>query len=158
MPSVCIFLPSSFPSIIKVLARGWSPECLGWGMNQQPSALGVRVIVGLDGDAEEIAEATRQLRRELLDLDVDAVEAPGAGEPPPGSRAVDVAAIGALVVQLANSQLLTAVVGAIGSWLAGSSRRRIKLELGGDVLELTGVSSKEQRRLTDEWLARHTSR
>jgi hypothetical protein len=50
------------------------------------------------------------------------------------------------------------VMGAVRSWLAGSSRRSIKLGLGGDVLELTGVSSKEQRRLTDEWLARHTSR
>ena len=50
------------------------------------------------------------------------------------------------------------VVAAVRSWLAGSSRRSIKLELGGDVLELTGVSSKEQRRLTDEWLARHASR
>lgn len=127
-------------------------------MGEQMTALGVQVVVGPDGDAEEIAEATLGLRRELLDLDVDAVEIPGAGEPPPGARAVDVAAIGALVVHLANSQLLTAVVGAIGSWLASSSRRSIKLQLGDDVLELTGVSSKEQRRLTDEWLARHTSR
>ena len=127
-------------------------------MDEHPSALGVQVVIGADGDAEEIADAIFQLRRELLDLDVDAVEIPSAGEPPPGSKAVDVAALGALVVHLANSQLLGAVVTAIGSWLAGSSRRSIKLELDGDALELTGVSSKEQRRLTDEWLARHTSR
>ena len=63
--------------------------------------------------------------------------------------------LGALVVNIADSQLLAAVVGAVRSWLAGSFRRSIKLELGGDVLELTGVSSREQRRLTDEWLARH---
>jgi len=131
---------------------------LGWGMDEHPSTLGVQVAVGPDGDAEEITEATLQLRRELLDLDVDAVEVPAAGEPPPGSRAVDVAALGALLVHLADSQLLASVVAAIGSWLAASSRRSIKLELGGDVLELTGVSSKEQRRLTDEWLARQTSR
>jgi hypothetical protein len=49
-------------------------------------------------------------------------------------------------------------VAAVRSWLAGSPRRSIKLELGGDVLELTGVSSTEQRRLTDEWLRRHQSR
>lgn len=127
-------------------------------MNEHPSALGVQVAVGPDGDAEEIAEATLQLRRELLDLDVDAAEVPGAGEPPPGSKAVDVATVGALVLNLADSQLLAAVVAAVRSWLGGSSRRSIKLELGGDALELTGVSSKEQRRLTDEWLARHTSR
>ena len=127
-------------------------------MDEHPSALGVQVVIGPDGDAEEIAEATFQLRRELLDLDVDSVEIPGAGEPPTGSRAVDVAALGALVVHLADSQLLAAVVTAVGSWLAASSRRSIKLRLGGDDLELTGVSSQEQRRLTDEWLARHSSR
>ena len=117
--------------------------------------LGVQVAVGRDGDAEEVAQATLQLRRELLDLDIEAAEVPGAGEPPPGSRAVDVATLGALVVNVADPQLLAAVVAAVRSWLAGSSRRSIKLQLGGDVLELTGVSSNEQRRLADEWLARH---
>ena len=121
-------------------------------MDEHPAALSVQVAVGPDGDADEVARATLQLRREFLDLDVDAVEVPGAGEPPPGSRAVDVAAVGALVVNLADPQLLAAVV---ASWLAGSSRRSIKLQLGGDALELTGVSSSEQRRLADEWLARH---
>jgi hypothetical protein len=126
-------------------------------MDQHPATLAVQVAVGPDSDAEEIARATLQLRRELLDLDVDAVEAPRAGEPPPGSKGVNVAALGALVVNIADSQLLAAVVTAVRSWLAGSSRRSIKLQLGSDALELTGVSSKEQRRLTDEWLARHTT-
>jgi hypothetical protein len=128
---------------------------MGVGM-EHPVVLGVQVAVGLDGDAEEVAQAAMQLRRELLDLDVDAAGAREAGEPPPGSRAVDLAAVGALVVNLADSQMLAAVVAAVRSWLAGSPRRSIKLQLGDDALELTGVSSKEQRRLADEWLARHT--
>jgi hypothetical protein len=127
-------------------------------MDEHVAVVGVQVAVGPDGDADEVARATLQLRRELLNLDVTAVEMPRAGEPPPGSKAVDVAALGALVVNLADSQLLAAVVAAVRSWLAGSPRRSVKLQLGGDALELTGVSSKEQRRLTDEWLARHTSR
>lgn len=130
----------------------------GVGMQEQPATLGVQIAVGPESDAEEVAEATLQLRRELLDLDVEAVELPRAGEPPPGTRAVEVAALGALLVTVAQSQLLTPVVAAVRSWLAGSPRRSIKLELDGDVLELTGVSSKEQRRLTDEWLRRHESR
>jgi hypothetical protein len=124
-------------------------------VSENPATLSVQVAVGPDGDAEEVAQATVQLRRELLDLDVDAVGMPPAGEPPPESRAVDVAALGVLAVNLADSQLLAAVVSAVRSWLVGSPRRSIKLQLGGDALELTGVSSKEQRRLTDEWLARH---
>jgi hypothetical protein len=127
------------------------------GIDEHPAVLSVQLAAGPDGDAEEVAQATLQLRSELLGLDVDAVDVPEAGEPPPGSRAVEVAALGALVVKFANSQLLAAVVATIRSWLAGSSPRSIKLELDGDALELTGVSSKEQRRLADEWLARHTA-
>jgi len=127
-------------------------------MEERPATLGVHLGIGPDADAEEVAEATAQLRRELLDLDVDAVGLPPAGEPPPGTRAVELAALGALVVTVAQSQLLASVVAAVRSWLACSPRRSIKLELGGDALELAGVSSDEQRRLTDEWLRRHDSR
>jgi hypothetical protein len=61
-----------------------------------------------------------------------------------------------LLVTVSQSQLLAPVLEAVRSWLAGSPQRGIKLEFDGDVLELSGVSSKEQRRLTDEWLRRHT--
>jgi hypothetical protein len=127
-------------------------------MDERPETLGIQVTLGPDTDPEEIAEATLRLRRELLDLDVEAVELPSAGEPPPGTRAVELAALGALVVTVAQSKLLAGVVTAVRAWLGGSPQRSIKLELDGDVLELTGVSSKEQRRLTDEWLRRHTGR
>jgi hypothetical protein len=126
-------------------------------MDDRPAMLALQVAVGPDEDAEEVAEATLQLRRELLDLDVDAVRLPPGGEPPPGSRAVELAALGALVVTLANSQLLASVVAAVHAWLTRQPKRSIKLELDGDVLELTGLSSKDQQRLTDEWLRRHTN-
>jgi hypothetical protein len=126
-------------------------------MDDRPATLGIQLAVGSDDDAEQVAEATRQLRRELLDLDVEAVEQPRAGEPPPGSKAVELATLGALLVTVAKSQLLGPVVAAVRSWLAGS-QRSVRLELDGDVLELTGVSSREQQRLADEWLRRHTGR
>jgi hypothetical protein len=127
-------------------------------MDDQPATLGIQLAVAPDDDTEEVAEATLRLRRELLDLDVEAVEVPQAGEAPPGTRAVELAALGALVVTIGKSQLLGPVVAAIRAWLAGSPQRSIKLELDGDTLELTGLSSQEQRRLTDEWLRRHTGK
>jgi hypothetical protein len=128
-------------------------------MEERPMTFGIHVGAGPDADAEEVAETTLRLRRELLALDqVDTVEVPRAGEAPPGSRAVELAALGALVVTVARGPLLAAVVAALRTWLAGSRQRSIKLELAGDVLELTGVSSKEQRRLADEWLRRHEGR
>lgn len=126
-------------------------------MQARPATLGIHLGVGPDSDAEEVAEATLQLRRELLELDVDAVEVPRAGEAPPGTRAVELAALGALAVTVAKSQLLGPVVAAVRAWLAASPQRSIKLELDGDTLELTGLSSREQRRLTDEWLRRHAA-
>jgi hypothetical protein len=125
-------------------------------MEEQPATLGVQVGVGSDADDEEVAEATLQLRRELLDLEVDRVELVSGGDAPPGTRGVELAALGALLVTVSQSQLLGPVVAAVRSWLSGGPQRSIKLELDGDAIELTGVSSKEQRRLVDEWLRRHT--
>jgi hypothetical protein len=127
-------------------------------MEERPATLGIQVELGPDADDEEVAEATLQLRRELLDLDVDSVDLPTAGQPPPGTRGVELAALGALLVSVTQSQLLAPVLAAVRSWLGGSPQRSIKLELEGDTLELTGISSTEQRRLVDEWLQRHTPR
>jgi hypothetical protein len=127
-------------------------------MDDRLPRLGIQVRGEPDADPEEVAEATLQLRRELLDLDVGTVEAPRAGEAPPGTRGVEVAALGGLVVSMAKPEFLGTVIAAVRSWLSRSQRRSIKLALGDDVLELTGVSSDEQRRLADEWLRRHASR
>lgn len=124
-------------------------------MSSRPASLDIRVVPGDGADAQAIAEDARQLRRELLELDVDAVDVPRSADVPPGSRGVDAAALGALVVTVGQSQLLSCVLDTVRSWLAASRQRSVKLELGGDVLELGGVSSDEQRRLTDEWLRRH---
>ena len=127
-------------------------------MDNRLPRLGIQVRGEPDADPEEVAESTLQLRRELLDLDVGTVEAPREGEAPPGTRGVEVAALGGLVVSMAKPEFLGAVIAAVRSWLSRSQRRSIKLALGDDVLELTGVSSDEQRRLADEWLRRHDSR
>ncbi len=125
-------------------------------MSTDPARIGISITGGRGADAEAVADATSQLRRELLELDVDSVYMPRSENPPPGSRGADVAALGALVVTIAQSPLLGSVVDTVQSWLARSRQGTVKLELGGDVLELTGVSSDEQRRLTDEWLRRHS--
>jgi hypothetical protein len=109
-----------------------------------------------EADPEELADLTAHLRHELLGLDVEAVESPRLGEPPPGSRAVDLVALGTLIVTVANPELLVAVVAAVRAWLAGSQQRSVKVTLDGDTLELTGLSAKEQHRVVAQWLDRHT--
>ena len=118
-----------------------------------------RLEVRLDaasGDAEELAQLTEKLRRELLQLDVDTVEHEAAGEPPPDAKAVDVILIGSLVVTLGRTAAkLASVVQAVQSWAGSKPARTVKLELDGDTIELTGASSRDQQRLVDLWIERH---
>jgi hypothetical protein len=124
-------------------------------MDGGSSTLDIQVGVAAGEGDHELAEATSRLQRELLELDVESVEPASGGESPSGVRAVDIVALGTLIVTLAKSEVLAAIVSAVRSWLGGQRGRSVKLEVDGDVLELAGVSSAEQRRLSDEWLRRH---
>jgi len=122
--------------------------------------IGVRVRVDAEGaDVEEIAELTRQLRRALLELDVDAAEPVPGGQAPPDTKAGEALALGGLMVSLASTPgLLASVVDATQSWVAGRGPRSVKLELDGDVLEVSGISSRQQDQLIKVWLDRHAGR
>ena len=107
-------------------------------------------------DREDLDQLTNQLRHELLELDVHAVRQAPGGEVPSGAKAVGVLAIGALVVEFArSSRVLTAVIGAVQSWLAGRPGRTVKVQLDGESIEVTGVSAADQRQLIDAWITRH---
>ncbi|MEV4108016.1 caspase family protein [Nonomuraea sp. NPDC049695] len=113
-------------------------------------------VVADAADPQELDEATARLRAELLELDV-AASAAEAGEAPEGARAVLSFTVGGLVVALAGTELLGAIVNAVTAWLTRNQHRSVKLDIEGDVLELTGIASAEQRRLTEVWLRRRQS-
>jgi hypothetical protein len=95
-----------------------------------------------------------------LQLDVDDVRRQSAGEAPPGSRAIDVDALGGLMVALGHSATgLKDVIAAVRRWLSRSDgvRRTVKIEIDGDKLELSEVSAAEQDRLIDMFVNRHTT-
>ncbi len=107
-----------------------------------------------EADAEELDVATANLSRELRELDVDGVERP-AEPAPEGARSAELAEIGALIVTLATTPaVLSSVLKTVEAWLSSRGRRSARLELDGDVIELSGLSSRDQRRLMDEWIAR----
>ena len=110
-------------------------------------------------DAERLAALTGYLRGELLQLDVEDVTALQAGQPPPGSRAFDVATVGALLIALGQSaEGLRSVVSAIRDWLrrGEGTQRTVRLELDGDALELSQASTADQAQLIELFVARHT--
>ena len=110
----------------------------------------IQLDLALDGaDAEELDEATRDLQRELSEL-VD-VERPAAGEAPEGTRAVEVAALGSLVMKV-GSAAVGPVARVLQGWLARRSGRTIKLTLGGDSIEIAGGSTAYQQQMIETFL------
>jgi hypothetical protein len=112
-----------------------------------------------DVDAQELAELAIQLRGQLLELDVERVDLAVGGETPPGTRSSEAFVAGALVVSLAQcSGLLTALVDTVRSWISCIGGRSVRLEIDGDVLEVTGIKSQEQSQLIQAWIDRHSHR
>ena len=99
--------------------------------------------------AEGLDEATRDLQRELSELDIE-VSRP-TSEAPPGTRAVEVAALGSLVVK-AGSAALAPVARVLQGWLARRSGRTIKLTLGSDSIEISGGSAAYQQEMIETFL------
>jgi hypothetical protein len=111
---------------------------------------------GPDHDAEELLDLTHRLRGELLELEVDAVRLETLTETPEGAKGVELLAFGGLTIEFAlKSAMLRSVVDTVVAWLGRQQARSIKLSLDGDTLEVTGASSDEQRRLIEQWVARH---
>ena len=121
----------------------------------------VRLQLSEEGaDAERLAALTGYLRSELLRLDVEDVTALPAGEPPPGARGFNAATVGALLIALGQSaEGLRSVVSVIRGWLRrGEGKgRTVRLELGGDALELSQASGADQERLIELFVRRHTT-
>jgi hypothetical protein len=89
-----------------------------------------------------------------LELEVEGVEPVQAGEAPAGTRAVDIAAVGALLVTLTSSAGAAAgVVDMVRGWLRrGSGGRTVELTIGDKTLKLSGASDEQQERLIQEFL------
>lgn len=110
-------------------------------------------------DPERLDTLTGFLREELRATDVESV-ARVSTNPPAGAKAIDAVAVGELVVALGQSATgLKDVISAIKSWLwrGNGARRSVRLQIEGDVLELSVVSSEEQRRLVDLFVDRHAT-
>jgi Effector Associated Constant Component 1 len=125
-------------------------------VGEDPLTLRVDLGLGADAGADEVDSATADLLRELRELDVESVERPSGGPPPEGSRAVELAALGALVVKLGGAAV-GPLAHVLQSWLARRSGRTIKLTLGADSLEISGGSAQYQRELIEMFLAARTA-
>jgi len=127
-------------------------------LHPESTALALSVDVGSGADEDERERLAQSLRAELLELDVDAVEHAATGPAPDGTRAIEALMVGALVVRLArDTEAFASLVRTVRGWLGADAARRVRIELDGDVLELTGGSDEERQRLVDTWIERHVT-
>ena len=127
-------------------------------MPEDLGTLQVQLDVDDDLSAYEFDELTAALQRELLQLDVDSVDRVSAGPAPDGSRGVDLAVLGALIVQVGKSApVLGQIVDVIQAWAARAPDRVVDLKIGDDTIKLSGLSEPDQRALIDSWIARHAA-
>ncbi|MEU9959789.1 hypothetical protein [Streptomyces sp. NPDC050982] len=126
-------------------------------MRDTKAELVLRVLADTP-DPESVERQGRWLREELEQLEVDSLSAlTGAGSVP-GAKG-DGEVVGALVVTLAQSpQLLTAVFDVVCNWLGRlrGAPCTVRVELEGDVLELSNASAEQQDLLIAAFVARHT--
>lgn len=114
-----------------------------------------RVVIKVedpDGPARRGSDGTDELRRELEKLG-------GAASRPdrPQTRMIDPTAIGQIVVTLSGvAGGLGAVVETVRSWLQSrAAQRTVRMEIDGDVLEMTGLGDAAQQALIEGWMDRH---
>jgi hypothetical protein len=137
--------PSDSPSDAE---RPW-PQPLPGG------ELALSVRLAQEGvDPERLQELTAALRRELLDLGVEEARLARHGSAPAGTKAGETMTIGMLLLTLASSPLLAEVVHVVGEWVKRDGNRSATLRRGDEELTLKGLSSAEQRRVIDSFLAK----
>ena len=117
-------------------------------MAQKTIGLYVAVGGGPDADEYDLEDLTQQLFDKLNHLDsIESVERVREGELPKGAKG---AALGTVLIKLAETAGITTLIGVLGSWLSRDRSRTLKLQLGNSTLELTGLSGDEQQELA-QW-------
>jgi hypothetical protein len=102
----------------------------------------ISLLVACSGlDADGAAGLTAELRRDILDTDVESADLATAGKAPEGAKSGAIVAAAALAVTLAPT-VVESLMGVISSWL---SRQPADVEIEIDGHRFQGRVSKAQR-------------
>lgn len=101
-----------------------------------------------NSDNETLDRTTRQLRSELLDLDIQNVRLAEGNTPPPEAKG-DASSVGSLVVDLANSAGLAALFQLIGTWVTRSQGRSITVQEGNRRMTIDRATVEQSQQIID---------
>jgi hypothetical protein len=107
-----------------------------------------------DLDDEEVARLTRDLRAEILEVDVDSARPATSGDLPVGAKSGEAIAFGALIVALAPT-VLTPLMAVVSSWLSRQPDG-VEVEIDGYVFK-GPVTEEERAKLVEGLLRRITT-
>jgi hypothetical protein len=105
-----------------------------------------------DDDPAVADEQIRQLREELLGLDVDAVEFGPGPLPPEGAKGVDASTVTSLVVTLSSSPVLIILGRTLRDWVNRANGRSLIIRKDGRSLEITGARTRHDQEIIDTFL------
>jgi hypothetical protein len=95
-------------------------------MTTEPLQLSVSVSLGEDALPEELDDAARRLRQELLDAGLEEVELAEGGPVPTGAKPAETFILGALTLTLLPS-MLTTLAAVVQDWTGRRPGRTLKL-------------------------------
>jgi Effector Associated Constant Component 1 len=121
-------------------------------MDEMRAELSVQVAGGHDSDPEELDLMSLDLRRELLELDVDSVVRAAVGTVPATAKSGGTSLSNILIVSLSNSTVLVAVVHLLGRWVKRGSQRKVTVRVGKKSIEIESASAEETAKLIESWL------
>lgn len=108
-----------------------------------------------DIDDEDRDAMAHELMRDLDTLDyIDSVGFASTGKLPDGAKGFSID-VGALIVKIAEAGGVSTLINILGSWLLRDKSRTLKLQIGNNSLEVTGVSEAEQAELI-QWFKTQT--
>ena len=123
----------------------------------KPTRVNLHIDTGPDADERDLQELTVQLRQELKDLSVvESVDLARKREAPESAKPVDPIAWGDIILALAASGgVITTLINMLQNWLTRHERVSVSIEIGGDKLQLGGVTPDQQQRLIETWIQEH---
>jgi hypothetical protein len=124
-------------------------------MPEEPKTHLVLTLDSAEGsDPREVTDLTAQLRRRLLELDVEKVEPVRSSDVPAGAKSAEAAAIGALAVTLSPA-VISGVIGLVQSWITNRPAQSATLTIGEDSIVVTHASDADKERLMQLFVERH---
>ncbi|MGF1431056.1 hypothetical protein [Kitasatospora sp. LaBMicrA B282] len=124
------------------------------------SVLELHVLISEDDVEDEYLDSrTHQLRKELLQLEVESVKFLSVGPPPAGAKGLDVSDVGTLVVVvIQTAAALQQLINTTRGWVKHgyAKQRTVVIKAGEDELKITGVDDREEASRIELFVARNS--